>query len=70
MINHGKTGSGIMSMTNKEIYVQLIANIMDRVVDLKSCNKDDNCLELAFRIQSYIPEWIDFLLIGEKDEAI
>ena len=59
-----------MSMTNKEIYVQLIANIMDRVVDLKSCNKDDNCLELAFRIQSYIPEWIDFLLIGEEDEAV
>ena len=59
-----------MSMTNKEIHAQLIANIMDRVTDLKSCNKDDNCWELAFRIQSYIPEWIDFLLIGEEDEAI
>lgn len=58
-----------MLMTNKEIHEQISANIMDRVRDLKSCNKDDNCLELAFRIQSYIPEWIDFLLIGEENEA-
>ena len=57
-------------MTNKEIHAKLIENIMDRVADLKSCGKDDNCGELGYLIQSYIPEWIDFLLIGEEDEAI
>lgn len=60
----------MVGMTNKEIHIKLTENIMDRVKDLNSCNKDDNCRELGYLIQSYIPEWIDFLLIGEKDEAI
>lgn len=60
----------MVDMTNKEIHIKLTENIMDRVKDLNSCNKDDNCRELGYLIQSYIPEWIDFLLIGEKDEAI
>ena len=54
-------------MTNKEIHAQLTANIMSRVIDLNSCNKDDNCRELGYLIQSYIPEWIDFLLDGESN---
>jgi hypothetical protein len=51
-------------MTNNEIREQIITNIMDRVVDLKYCNKHDNCKELAILIESYIPEWTNFLLEG------
>lgn len=35
------------------------ANIIDRVRDLSSCHKDDNCQELGALIASYIEEWID-----------
>jgi hypothetical protein len=52
-------------MTNNEIREQVIANIMDRVFDLDNCTKHDNCKELSILIESYIPEWTDFLLEGE-----
>ena len=35
------------------------ANIIDRVKDLSSCHKNDNCEELGALIASYIEEWID-----------
>ena len=35
------------------------ANIIDRVQDLSSCHKNDNCQELGALIASYIEEWID-----------
>lgn len=34
-------------------------NILDRVRDLSSCHKDDNCEELGALIASYIEEWLD-----------
>lgn len=39
------------------------ANIIDRVQDLTSCNKTDNCQEFGELIASYIEEWID----GEEE---
>jgi hypothetical protein len=51
-------------MTKEEIQKQIVANIMDRVIDLRCCNKYDSCHELAELIESYIPEWTDFLLDG------
>ena len=33
--------------------------IMDRVDDLKSCHKTDNCNELGDLIESYIEEWLE-----------
>lgn len=35
------------------------ANILDRVQDLRSCTKNDNCQEFGELIESYIEEWID-----------
>lgn len=35
------------------------AKIMDRVTDLKSCGKNDNCWEFGDLIESYIEEWLD-----------
>ena len=35
------------------------ANIIDRVQDLSSCHKNDNCKEFGALIASYIEEWID-----------
>lgn len=35
------------------------ANIIDRVQDLSSCTKKDNCEELGALIASYIDEWLD-----------
>ena len=35
------------------------ANILDRVRDLRSCTKNDNCQEFGELIESYIEEWID-----------
>lgn len=38
---------------------RIIANILDRVEDLSSCNKNDNCVEFGQLIKSYIPEWME-----------
>lgn len=35
------------------------AKIMDRVIDLKSCGKNDNCYEFGDLIESYIEEWLE-----------
>ena len=35
------------------------ANIMSRVIDLKSCGKDDNCEEFGSYIEDYIEEWLE-----------
>lgn len=40
-------------------------NILDRVSDLRSCTKNDNCQEFGGLIASYIDEWIDG---GEPNE--
>jgi hypothetical protein len=37
---------------------RILARIVDRVSDLRSCTKTDGCRELADSIESYIPEWI------------
>lgn len=34
-------------------------NILDRVRDLSSCTKADNCEEFGALIASYIDEWLD-----------
>jgi hypothetical protein len=34
-------------------------NIMDRVTDLKTCGKNDDCWEFGDLIESYIEEWIN-----------
>jgi alpha-L-fucosidase len=36
---------------------RIISNIYDRVSDLRSCTKQDNCIELGELIEEYIPEW-------------
>jgi hypothetical protein len=56
-------------MTNNEIRERIVGNILDRVIDLNSCTKHDNCNELGILIESYIPEWTDFLLEEESSEA-
>ena len=33
--------------------------IMERVNDLKSCGKNDNCWEFGDLIESYIEEWLE-----------
>lgn len=38
---------------------RIIANILERVRDLRSCTKNDNCNELGELINSYIPEWTE-----------
>jgi len=38
---------------------RIIAQIESRVIDLRSCGKQDNCRELADLIESYIPEWTE-----------
>ena len=35
------------------------AKIMDRVTDLKSCGKNDDCWEFGDLIESYIEEWLE-----------
>ena len=35
------------------------ANIIERVQDLASCRKTDNCQEFSALIGSYVEEWID-----------
>ena len=37
---------------------QIRARIMERVTDLKSCGKNDDCFDLGDHIESYIPEWL------------
>ncbi len=39
--------------------LRIKANIMDRVTDLQSCGKDDNCYEFGDLIESYIEEWLE-----------
>ncbi len=36
---------------------RIIKNIQERVNDLRSCHKDDNCQEFARLIESFIEEW-------------
>lgn len=38
--------------------LRIKTNIMDRVTDLQSCGKDDNCWEFGDLIESYIEEWL------------
>ena len=38
---------------------RITRNIRDRVADLRSCCKDDNCQEFASLIESYIEEWTE-----------
>jgi hypothetical protein len=38
---------------------RITLNIMDRVTDLKTCGKDDNCYEFGDLIESYIKEWMN-----------
>ena len=38
---------------------RIISNIYERVSDLRSCTKDDNCVELGELIEEYIPEWTE-----------
>ena len=45
----------IMQRVEKRIKI----NIMDRVTDLKTCGKDDNCHEFGDLIESYIEEWLE-----------
>ena len=35
------------------------ANILERVQDLTSCNKNDDCNEWGLHIEGYIQEWLD-----------
>jgi len=38
---------------------RIISNIYERVSDLRSCTKNDNCVELGELIEEYIPEWTE-----------
>ena len=38
---------------------RIIANIYDRVSDLRSCTKNDSCVEFGELIESYIYEWTE-----------
>jgi hypothetical protein len=42
----------------QETEARIKARIWDRVADLNSCDKSDcNCGQMAYFIESYIPEW-------------
>ena len=38
---------------------RIIRNIQERVSDLRSCSKRDNCHEVARLIESYISDWTE-----------
>lgn len=44
---------------------RIIKNIHSRIEDLRACGKRDNCHELAYLIESYIPEWTDTDYLGK-----
>lgn len=55
--------TGIIADAKREERERIRTNIIDRVRDLSSCHKADNCQELGALIASYIEEWID----GEEE---
>ena len=62
----GSENSNSQPTAETHIYLErerIRANIIDRVQDLSSCNKNDNCQEFGALIASYIEEWID----GEEE---
>ena len=54
-----KAYTGIIADAKQEERERIRANIIDRVQDLSSCTKNDNCQELGALIASYIEEWIN-----------
>lgn len=48
----------LVAITVKNEQERIVQNIMSRVTDLKTCGKNDNCLEFGELIESYIDEWI------------
>jgi hypothetical protein len=38
---------------------RIVRNIQERISDLRTCSKPDNCHEVARLIESYIPEWTE-----------
>lgn len=54
-----KAYEGIVADAKREERERIRANIIDRVQDLSTCHKDDNCQELGALIASYIEEWLD-----------
>lgn len=51
--------TGIIADAKREERERIRANIIDRVQDLSSCQKDDDCQAFGALIASYIEEWID-----------
>ena len=51
-----KAYEGIIADAKQEERERIRANIIDRVQDLSSCHKADNCEELGALIASYIDE--------------
>jgi hypothetical protein len=54
-----KAYEGIVADAKREERERIRANIIDRVQDLSSCTKKDNCEEFGALIASYIDEWLD-----------
>lgn len=50
---------GIIADAKREERERIRTNIIDRVQDLSSCHKDDDCQAFGALIASYIEEWID-----------
>ena len=38
---------------------RIVRNIQERISDLRSCSKSDNCHEVARLIESYISDWTE-----------
>jgi vacuolar-type H+-ATPase subunit E/Vma4 len=38
---------------------RIVSNIYDRISDLRSCHKNDNCVEFGELIESYVYEWTE-----------
>ena len=53
-----------LAEVKKQERERIRANILDRVQDLSTCHKNDNCKEFGAYIESYIEEWLD----GEANE--
>lgn len=51
--------AGIIADAKREERERIRANILERVQDLTSCNKNDDCNEWGQHIQGYIQEWLD-----------
>jgi hypothetical protein len=48
---------------------RIISNIYERISDLRSCTKKDNCVEFGELIEEYVFEWADPNVTAEYESV-